>query len=314
MDDTASSRAARRAAHASHATGTQKLLGHLAMLAFAALVAGSFSFGAMAAPHLGPAALNAARFALGVALMGVATTMMLRRPIPRPTSAWRYLILGALMALFFITMFVALRLTTPVSAGAVFTLMPLLSAFFGYLFLRQVPRGMVLPSLVLAGLGAIWVIFGGDWDAIRRFDVGTGEIIFFVGVAGHAAYAPLVRLFNRGEPVMVFTFWTLFATGLLIAIYGVQQILATDWTALPPVVWGAIVYLAIFTTSGTFFLLQFAALRLPAAKVLAYNYLTPTIIILYEGLLGHGWASLPVMAGAAVTILGLVVLAFSPDG
>ena len=38
--------------------------GHLAMLAFSALVAGSFSLGAMAAKFVSPAALTVARFAL----------------------------------------------------------------------------------------------------------------------------------------------------------------------------------------------------------------------------------------------------------
>ena len=231
-----------------------------------------------------------------------------------PRAPWRYGVLGALMAVFFITMFVALQFTDPVSTGAVFTLMPLMSAFFGYFLLKQTPGGLVIASLVFAGLGALWVIFRGDLDAILAFDVGRGELIFAVGVAGHAAYASLVRKFNRGEPVIAFTLWTLLATGLCIALYGFGEIVSTDWAGLPAVVWWAILYLSVFTTAGTFFLLQFAALRLPASKVLAYNYLTPSFIILYEGLLGHGWASPVIAAGALVTVLGLVVLAFASDG
>ena len=298
----------------SFATGRQKLLGHLAMLLFAALVAGSFSFGALAAPHMGPAALNATRFLFGTTLMGIAALVLLKGRIPLPRAPWRYGVLGALMAVFFITMFVALQFTDPVSTGAVFTLMPLMSAFFGYFLLKQTPGGLVIASLVFAGLGALWVIFRGDLDAILAFDVGRGELIFAVGVAGHAAYASLVRKFNRGEPVIAFTLWTLLATGLCIALYGFGEIVSTDWAGLPAVVWWAILYLSVFTTAGTFFLLQFAALRLPASKVLAYNYLTPSFIILYEGLLGHGWASPVIAAGALVTVLGLVVLAFASDG
>ena len=298
----------------SFATGRQKLLGHLAMLLFAALVAGSFSFGALAAPHMGPAALNATRFLFGTTLMGIAALVLLKGRVPAPRAPWRYGVLGALMAVFFITMFVALQFTDPVSTGAVFTLMPLMSAFFGYFLLKQTPGGLVIASLVFAGLGALWVIFRGDLDAILAFDVGRGELIFAVGVAGHAAYASLVRKFNRGEPVIAFTFWTLLATGLCIALYGFGEIVSTDWAGLPAVVWWAILYLSVFTTAGTFFLLQFAALRLPASKVLAYNYLTPSFIILYEGLLGHGWASPVIAAGALVTVLGLVVLAFASDG
>jgi len=47
--------------------------------------------------------------------------------------------------------------------------------------------------------------------------------------------------------------------------------------------------------------------------VTAYTYLTPSFVILYEGLLGHGWAMPAVAVGALVTVLGLLVLAFAPE-
>ncbi|MCV0397472.1 MAG: DMT family transporter [Rhizobiaceae bacterium] len=283
------------------------------MLGFAAFVAGSFTIGALAAPHIEPAAINAARFLFGTLVMACAAALIVRGGIQAPRAIWRYGVLGALMALFFITMFVALRLTDPVSAAAVFTLMPLMSAFFGWLFLGQVPRIVVLVSLVLAATGAVWMIFRGDLAALLAFDVGPGEAIFFVGCIGHAAYAPLVRKFNRGEPVMIFTLWSLAGTGLAIALWGVRDIAATDWTALPPVVWIAIAYLATFTTAGTTFLVQFASMRLPASKVLAYAYLNPCFVILYEGVAGHGWTSPWVAIGALVTIVALLVMALGPD-
>lgn len=298
--------------HTLFATGYQKLLGHLAMLAFAAFVAGSFSFGALAAPHLGPAALNASRFVLGTTLVGVAA-FMLAGPLRMPAAPWRFGILGLLMAIFFVTMFWALQFTSPIATGAVFTLMPIASAFFGWLFLGQAPRGTVVLSLIVAGAGSVWVVFRGDLDALLSFDLGIGEIVFFFGVICHAAYAPLVRRLNRGEQVIVFTFWTLLATGLMIGVFGAREIVATDWSALPAFVWMGILYLSVFTTAGTFFLLQFASMRLPASKTLAYGYLNPIIIILYEGLLGHGWASFSVAAGALVTVLGLVIMAFTRD-
>lgn len=304
---------ATRVDHTVFATGRDKLLGHLAMLAFAAFVAGSFSLGALAAPHLGPSALNASRFVLGTSIMGGVALVAMNGRIGWPRAPWRYGVLGLLMAIFFVTMFWALQFTSPVATGAVFTLMPLASAFFGWIFLGQVPRGVVIASLVLAGIGSVWVIFRGDLNALLSFDVGIGEIVFFFGVLCHAAYAPLVRRFNRGEPVALFSFWTLLATGLLIAIYGAREIAGTEWTAVPGIVWLAILYLAVFTTAGTFFLLQFASMRLPASKTLAYGYLTPSFIILYEGLLGHGWANAGILAGAAVTVLGLAVMAFARD-
>lgn len=298
-----------------HATGRGKLVAHLAMVLFAALVSGSYSIGALVAPMIEPGALNAVRFLIAVAVMAGAVAVLSRGRFPRPSAPWRYLVLGGLMAVFFITMFIALQLTDPVSTGAVFTLLPMMSAVFGYFLLGQIPRGIVIASLVFAALGSVWVIFGGDIDAIRSFDLGRGEMIFLIGVAAHALYSPLVKKLNDGrEPLAAFTLWTMLGTGICVAIYGADEVLRTDWSALPPLAWLAIGYLAVITGAGTTFLIQFGAMRLPAAKVMAYTYLSPSFIIVYEGLLGHGWASPAVLAGALVTVLGLVVLAVSRDG
>ena len=295
------------------ASGREKLHGHLAMVLFAALISASFSLGSMAMPFLGAAALTALRFLLATLVMGaIAFTLYRRLPMPE-TAPWRFGILGALMAGYFITMFVALKITDPVPTGAVFTLIPLMSAAFGYLFLRQTVRPIVIVSLLIAGCGSIWVIFRGNIDALLSFRIGTGEAIFFFGCICHAAYAPLVKKFNRREPVVLTTFWTTIATFVTVAVIGSGQVLETDWMSLPPIVWIAVCYLAVFTSAGTFFLLQYASVRLPASKVLSYGYMIPVFVILYEGMLGHGWASLAIIAGAIVTVMGLVVVAFAPD-
>jgi drug/metabolite transporter (DMT)-like permease len=49
-------------------------------------------------------------------------------------------------------------------------------------------------------------------------------------------------------------------------------------------------------------------MRLPASKVMAYGYLTPSFIILWEGLLGHGWPSASTLAGVAVTVAAMLLL------
>ena len=301
-------------AKGSHATGREKWLGHLAALLFAALIAGSFSIGDLAAPHLSPTALNAVRFVIAVAILAGINIAMLRRVPAAPPALWRFAILGGLMALYFVTMFIALQISEPVSTGAVFTLSPLMSAGFGLIFLGQRTQPMVLAGLLVAACGAVWVIFNGDLDAILGFRIGTGEAIFFLGCAGHAAVAPLNRLFNRGENGAYFSLFSVLATMLWIVLFGFGDILETDWAGLPAIVWVAIAYLSIFTTAGTFFLVQYAAMRLPASKVLSYGYLTPSFVILIEGMIGHGWASATVMAGALVTAGALLFTALAPDG
>jgi drug/metabolite transporter (DMT)-like permease len=298
---------------AAPAKGREKLLGHAAALLFSVLIAGSFSIGHLAAPHIGAAALSALRFAIAFTLMFGLLLVLRGGQVSPPSRPWRYAILGGLMGIYFVTMFVALKITAPVTTGAMFTLIPLMSAGFGLLLLGQRTGPLVLASLVIAAAGALWVIFRADLGALASLAIGRGEAIFFFGCAAHAAYAPLVRRLNRGEKVLEFTTWTILGSLAVVGLYAMPELVSTDFGNLPPIVWAAVLYLSVITTAGTFFLIQFASMRLPASKVLAYGYLTPSFIILIEGLIGHGWASPLVMAGAAVTACALVVMALGPD-
>jgi drug/metabolite transporter (DMT)-like permease len=291
----------------------ERLLAHLSMLAFAALIAGSFTTGALAVPYIHPIPLNAVRFILAAVLMGVAAFGFARHRFSFPPAPWRFGVMGALMAVYFVTMFIALTMTLPVATSAVYTLVPLMTAVTAYFLVGQRSGGAILVSLILAGLGAVWVIFHGDLEALLSFDIGQGELVYFIGCVAYAFYAPLLRKFSRGEPSLVQSFWTLSATAVCIAAAGIPDILATDWLHLPATVWWVVLYLAVGPTAICFFLIQYASLRLPASKVIAYGYLTPAFVILLEAFAGHGWPTLSIVAGALVTVLGLIVLAAVRD-
>ncbi|GAA6195143.1 hypothetical protein NBRC116598_05870 [Pseudophaeobacter arcticus] len=281
---------------------------HGAMLLFSILVAGSFSLGVLIANDIAPMALNAVRFGIASVVIGAVAGLSgkLRRHHFR--APWRYLVMGALFASYFVLMFYGLQTADPVSASAVFTLTPLLSGVFGYLLLRQITTPRMALALGIGAAGALWVIFRADLAALRAFDIGRGEMIYFVGCVAHAIYTPVVRKLNRGEPAIAFTFGTLIAGALVLLVVGWGDIRATQWDALPMLVWVGIFYVAIFASAVTFVLLQFASLHLPAAKVMAYTYLTPSWVIVWQVALGNPAPSGLILVGIALTVVALVLL------
>lgn len=289
--------------------------GHLAMLAFSALVAGSFSLGSIVARDVTPAALNAVRFWIAAAVLwGVIRAggaMPGRRAFAAP---WRYGVLGGLFAAYLVLMFEGLKTALPVATAAVFTLTPVMAAGFGWLVLRQRTTGRTALGLAIGAAGALWVIFRADLEALLALDIGRGEMIYFWGCVVHAVYTPLVRRLNRGESPLVFSFGMLVAGGILLTLWGAGDILATDWTGLRPIVWVTILYVAIFASAGTAVLLQFAALRLPASKVMAYTYLTPSWVILWEIALGRPLPPVAVLGGIGLTVTALAVLLKDEEG
>lgn len=290
-----------------------RLVGHAAMALFAVLIAGSFSLGKLATPFIGPGPLNAVRFVLATLVMGVITFGWKKHPFTMPVKPWQFGVFGAILAAYFITMFMALELTSPVAASAVFTLTPIMSAIVAYILLKQVSRPVVALSLAFAAFGSVWVIFRGDFNAFMSFNIGPGEKVFFLGSFAYAFYAPLFKKWRGTEPLLTQTFWALLVASVWLVMASGVELVQADWLALPSVVWVTIVYLAIFTTAITNLLLQFAALHLPGAKVMAYVYLTPVIVILIEGVAGNGWVSLSVWFGGAAIVGGLLVLFFSKD-
>lgn len=278
------------------------------MLAFSALVAGSFSLGAMAAPYVSPAALTVLRFALAGSLVGAAA--LATTGIPRSTwvAPWRYLVLGSMLAAYFVLMFKGLQTAEAISTAAVFTLTPIMAAGFGWLLLRQITTRRMALALVVGAAGALWVIFRADLAALMKFQIGSGEIIYFWGCVAHAIYAPMVRKLNRGEPAVVFTFGMMVAGFALLVLWGWRDVVETDWANLPGIVWVCLIYVSVAASSMTFVLLQYATLRLPSAKVMAYTYLVPSWVILWEIALGRTPPPAMVLGGVALTVLALLLL------
>lgn len=282
--------------------------GHLAMLAFSALVAGSFSLGARVANQIDPAALTLVRFALAVA--GMAAVAQIGPGFRRAHLAapWRWGLLGGIYAIYFVLMFEGLKTASSVSTAAVFTLSPLLSAGFGWLLLRQVTTPRMALALAVGAAGALWVIFRADLAAFLRFEVGRGEAIYFLGCIVHAALPAAMKLTNRGEPQLVAT--TLLLAGGFVTLlpWGIGPALHTDWSALGPLVWVTILYVAFIASGATAFLLAFASQRLPGAKVMAYTYLVPSWVIGWELALGGNPPPALVLGGIGLTILALLML------
>lgn len=282
--------------------------GHLALLAFSLCIAGSFSLGGMVANRIDPLALTAMRFVLAAVLMGAVALASGAARVADLRAPWRYPLLGGLFAIYFVLMFEGLKTARPVPAAAVFTLTPAITAGFAWVLLGQVMTLRMAAALVIGGAGAVWVIFRADLAALLAFDLGRGEAIYLVGCVAHALYTPLVRRLNRGEAPVVFTFGTLAAGAGLLVVLGWSRIAATDWAELPALVWIAVAYLTIFATAASFWLVQYAALRLPSAKVMAYTYLVPSWVILWEIALGNGVPAPVLLLGVAATFAALGML------
>lgn len=282
--------------------------GHLVMLCFSAFVAGSHALGGLVAGDMAPLPLMTLRFLLAAGLIGALVWVGPGFRREDAHAPWRYILAGGVFAMYFVLMFEALKTAPPVNTAALFTLVPILTAGFGWLIMREVMTGKIAAALAIGAVGALWVVFRGDPAALFAFDLGYGEAVYVLGLVAHAIYIPLLQRLNRGEHGLVFTFGVLLGGGLLLLAVSVGALMEIEWSTVPVRVWVVLAYLVVFSTAISFYCLQFASSRLPGAKVMAYGYLTPSWVILWELALGKGAPSQKILLGIVLTVVALLLL------
>ena len=283
---------------------------HAHVLAFlmTAVISTSFPLGEHITHGLDPAVMMCIRFVVAALLMAPIVAWREGLSLPAPRAFLRYAALGAPLAFFFWCMFEALRYTSGLNTSALFTIVPGLSALFGAVLVGERLGSHRLAALFLGMIGALWIIFRGDPERLLALEVNIGDGIFLAGCVGFGIYGPLIKRLHRGEPTLVLTFWTLVAAALWLLAASNVMLWRSDWSGVEAVVWGGIVYLAIFPTIITFFITQYTTLRIGPTRVMAYSYALPAIVLLIDLALGKPAPPLLTVPGLAIVLAASLVV------
>ncbi len=288
--------------------------GHMAMLLFSLLVSGSFVLGSIIANLISPDLVTFLRFLIAFIAIAILILYQSKFCFLKYLSIGRSLILGALISIYFITMFEGLKTASSTSMAVVFTLTPLLAGFFDLIFSNRVMSKKVWITVVVAAIGALWIIFDGNIQNFINFKVGYGEKLFFIGCICHALYAALIPKFNNGEPAIIQTFGTLISGIIILGLFSNKEIIYHSWIDFPVIVLLTILYLAIFATAASFFLIQYSAVRLSSIKVMAYTYAVPIWVVLLQIIFLQQLPNKITFIGAFVILVSLLILLFNDEG
>ena len=288
--------------------------GHMAMLLFSLLVSGSFVLGSIIANLISPDLVTFLRFLIAFIAIAILILYQSKFCFLKYLSIWRSLILGALISIYFITMFEGLKTASSTSMAVVFTLTPLLAGFFDLIFSNRVMSRKVWITVVVAAIGALWIIFDGNIQNFINFKVGYGEKLFFIGCICHALYAALIPKFNNGEPAIIQTFGTLISGIIILGLFSNKEIIYYSWIDFPVIVLLTILYLAIFATAASFFLIQYSAVRLSSIKVMAYTYAVPIWVVLLQIIFLQQLPNTITFVGAFFILVSLLILLFNDEG
>jgi drug/metabolite transporter (DMT)-like permease len=222
-------------------------------------------------------------------------------------------VLGLLLALYFGSLFEALRYTSAVNTGTMFTLVPLMTLGFEAVLTPDSRLKQRIVPMLLAAAGAVLLIMKGT---------GPGELpspyaltVYGTGCLAMALYAPLSQRLKasslKGRGPVPMTFWNmLFGALFLLVFCG----LSGGWRSaslltLKDFYW--LMYLAVFATLATFWLLHRAIGVIAPSSVISYIYLSTLFITLFHWLWGRQMPLPLEMAGAVLVGLGMFALLMS---
>ncbi len=281
---------------------------HGVMLLYIFLISTSFPLGRLVALEADPFVVTFLRFGLGAIVFGAVLAAHGGWGRPSPSALLRYGVIATLMATFFVAMFESLRTVDPLSAGAIFTLLPLISSAYALVILRQRLSGPLAVLIFFGAFGALWVLFRGSFERLWLLDFGYGEAVFLFGCCAFAAHPVAVKRLHGGDSIARLTFWALVVGTVLLGLVSAPRILDTQWRAISTEVYLAIVFLAVCNTAFTFYLAKSASVVLSPAKVMAYTFLIPGLVAVLEGVSRQAWPEPTVYVGIAITTLAMMAM------
>ena len=278
------------------------------MLLAILLAASSFPVAKLITHAMPPSAMMCVRFFLAAAFLAPFVFIKNGWQFPSPKRLFGYFILSVPLVGFFWGMFESLRFTSVMNTGALYTSVPAITAVYAFFINCEKASKSRVMGLLLGTLGALWIVFRGDITLLISLSMNKGDGLFLVGCLFMGLYNPLVKKLYANEPMEVMTLWVLIAGGVLLLICSVKDFNNIHWMDIAPSVYGGIVYLSLFSTLITFFVMQFCTIRIGATRVASYGFLTPLFVILLSVLLGLDDFNWQLVPGIFMVLLAMFVI------
>lgn len=283
------------------------------------VAAGTFLVAKDVAQRLPPLQVGWLRIVLGTAIMlPIYIAVKRARKLRTPTRGDipRLIVLGMFGIVANQLLFICgMRLTTPINGALLYAFTPAMVLLAAALFLGERLTVRKVVGILVALVGVLLVLSGGDGGLTQRLFALThwnqGDILILIAVVTWALYTLLGKaLLKRYDPLTIVA-WA-------FGVACVMMLLATPWMmagfdpatlTLPAML--DVLYLAGMTSVIAFTLWYFALQRLEAGQVAVFANLPPPTTALLTWLVFGTLPGWTVVVGGLLVLCGVSVVQFS---
>jgi drug/metabolite transporter (DMT)-like permease len=264
------------------------ILAHVAMFLVSLIYAANFSLAKIAMP----AYVGAFGFILlrvtAAAVLFFLSSIFIREKVSRKDLGMMFITSIFGVALNMLTFFKGLELTTPINGALIMLTTPILVLVFSNIVLGERLNFLKIIGIGLGLSGAlILTLLNSDVSTAEAPNPFLGNILVAINAASFGVYLILIKpLSKKYHPVTVLK-WNFGLGFLFVFPFGIGQVMAMDFVAIPFHIWMIIAFVLFFVTYIAY-LLNGAALTIVSPSVVgAYIYLQPLITVLIAVIGGH---------------------------
>jgi len=229
-------------------------------------------------------------------------------------SDWLRLVLCAVFGvavnqLFF---FEGLSRTTPINAGILMVVTPILVLVISNIILREKITFLKIAGIATGISGALFLLLSKGKGSFGN-DTFLGDTFIFLNAASYAIYLVIVKpLMFKYHPVTVMK-WV-FLLGLLMVLpFGFNEFSAITWNNIPSFIYYEIIYVIVFTTFLAYLLNTYGLHHMNPSVVSIYIYLQPLLAAFIAVILGKDAIDFTKVISAVLIFTGVYLVSYMPN-
>jgi len=259
-----------------------------------------------------PEGFTLLRIVSAAALLWLTSIFFKREKVLR-SDYWRLFLASVFGVVLNQFMFLkGLNYTTPIDSSIIMTVNPVLVLVISALVLRDAITLTKVLGIAVGASGAILLIVqSGDVSfAGEHF---TGNVLTFLNALSYAFYLVLIKpLMMRYSPVTVMR-WVFTFGLIMMAPFGFTSLSEVQWSVMPGVAWGAIIFVLVGPTYLAYLLNSKGLQYLKPATVSIYIYSQPIIASLVSVWLGQDRITMVKVISTLLVFIGVYLVSGSGD-
>ena len=287
----------------------QSTKAHIYVVIATIFIAGSFLASYKLSSTIDAISLTLYRFVLALIFLSPLVIFNKNRIKAVPKLLPKAMVISLFYSLYFIGMFKALEYTTVLNTGSIYTLVPLMTAILCIFFFKEKIPLAQLIVYIIGIISTLIVVFKANLELLLKFSLNQGDIIFLIASLSMALYSIFLKvLYKKDDDIIVLVFSTLMAGIIWMSFTMWILDIPYEWEKIEGNLLFSMLYLVVATTILTLFLYQKATLILGPKKVMAYIYISPSLVALIMFIFEKQRISLGVFIGILLSTISTIII------